>query len=268
MTVRTDTARPLRGKVVLVTRAREQAGRFAHLLQQAGAEVLAVPTITIKPPESWEPLDQALRDLQGYRWAVFTSVNGVRMVRERLSAAGRGSEALSGCRVAAIGPATAAALSQWGVRPEVVPAEYVAEALAAQLGTRVRRGDRVLLARAAGARDLLARELARRGAEVREVAAYRTDAAREGADGLASALAEGRIDVVTFTSASTVRHFAALLPTGALPRLMGGVVVACIGPVTEATAAQLGLDVRIVPSEYTIPALARAICDHYERTRS
>jgi len=256
-------ARPLSGKVVVVTRPRAQAQAFAGLLEAAGARVLLAPTIVIEPPASWEPLDRALERLDEYRWAVFTSVNGVEMTRRRLEEKGRGADALRGLRLAAIGPATAEALRAMGLETEVVPEEYVAEALAERLRGLIRPGERVLLARAAEARDVLVSLLEAVGARVDEVPAYQTRPAAEDAGELRGALGNGRVDVVTFTSSSTVRHFAGLFPGEDLPGILRGVAVACIGPVTRATALALGLETRIVPREYTIPALARAIADHY-----
>jgi uroporphyrinogen III methyltransferase/synthase len=256
---------PLAGRVILVTRAREQAGRFAASLEQAGARVLLAPTIVIEPPESWAPLDAALARATEYRWAIFTSVNGVDMVRRRLEQQGRGAETLGRCRVAAIGPATAEALAGWGLAAEVVPAEYVAEGLAAQLRPLIRRHDRVLLPRAAETRDVLVRELVAMGAVVDEVAAYRTRPATEAAAALRDALQRHEVDVVTFTSSSTVRNFAALWAPGELGPLMAGVTVACIGPITRRSAAALGLRAEIMPDEYTIPALTRAIIAHFSR---
>ena len=256
-------AKPLAGRVVVVTRPRAQAQAFVHLLEEAGARVLLVPTIVIEPPVSWEPLDRALDRLESYQWAVFTSVNGVEMTRRRLEDRGRTAEALRGRRLAAIGPATAEALRSLGLEPELVPEEYVAEGLAVKLRALIRPGERVLLARAAETRDLLVRELEAAGAHVDEVPAYRTRPAREDAEELRQALAEGRVDVVTFTSSSTVRHFAALFGRGELEQQLAGVTVACIGPVTRDTAREMGLETRIVPREYTIPALAQAILDHF-----
>jgi uroporphyrinogen III methyltransferase/synthase len=259
-------AKPLTGRVVLVTRSREQAGAFAELLEAAGARVLLVPTIAIEPPHSWAPLDAALAG--GFHWVVFTSVNGVAMVRGRVEATGRGRDLLEGARLAAIGPATAGALGAWGLTAEVVPGEYVAEGLVGCLRPLVAPGERVLLPRAAETRDVLVRELTAHGAHVTEVAAYRTRAATEHAAGLREALAEGRVDVVTFTSSSTVRSFCALFGGAELPRLLRGVTVACIGPITRATAEGRGLATQIVPEDYTIPALARAIVTHFEHARS
>jgi uroporphyrinogen III methyltransferase/synthase len=258
------SARPLAGRVILVTRAREQAGRFAALLERAGARVLLAPTIVIEPPDSWAPLDDALARSREYRWAIFTSVNGAAMVRRRLEQLGRGSEALASCRIAAIGPATAEALQTWGLPAEVVPSEYVAEGLAETLRPLIGCRDRVLLPRAAETRDVLVRELEAMGAVVDEVAAYRTRAASEAATGLREALGRGEVDVVTFTSSSTVRHFAAMWNPADLARVMTGVTVACIGPITRRAASACGLDTKIMPDEYTIPALAGAIVAHFE----
>jgi uroporphyrinogen III methyltransferase/synthase len=153
--------RPLADRVIVVTRAREQAGSLAELLEEAGGQVLAVPTIAIEPPASWAPLDRALEHLGEYAWVIFTSVNAVAMVERRLEAQGRGMDALGTARLAAIGPATAEALRARGCRVELVPSEYVAEALVDGLRDRLRPGDRMLLPRAAEARDVLVRELAR-----------------------------------------------------------------------------------------------------------
>ena len=256
-------ARPLAGRVVVVTRPRAQAGSFASLLEDAGATVLLAPTIVIEPPVSWAPLDRALGRLHDYQWAVFTSVNGVEMMHRRLEHLGGDARALDGLRLAAIGPATAEALRALRLQPEVVPEEYVAEGLAERLRRFIQPGESVLLARAAETRDVLVRELEAAGARVEEVAAYTTRPAPEDAAELRRALAERRVDVVTFTSSSTVRHFADLFSAAELPRLLAGVAVACIGPVTRDTARALGIETAIVPREYTIPALAQAIAAHY-----
>ncbi len=266
MTTDVRGVKPLTGRVVLVTRAREQAGAFAELLEAAGAQVLLVPTIAIEPPESWAPLDAALGGR--FAWVVFTSVNGVAMVRRRVEATGVGRPLLERARLAAIGPATAGALRDWGLGPEIVPGEYVAEALVERLRPEITAGTHVLLPRAAETRDVLVRELASLGAQVTEVAAYRTRPATEETAGLREALASGGVDVVTFTSSSTVRSFCALFKPGELSRLLAGVTVACIGPITRATAEGRGLATDIVPEDYTIPALAQAIVTHFDPARS
>ena len=238
------------------------------LLEAAGAQVMITPTIVIGPPDSWQPVDDALARAREYRWVIFTSVNGVEMVRQRLGPGAPGSGALGSCRLAAIGPATADALRAWGLAPEVVPAEYVAEQLAVHLRPLIRPSDRVLLLRAAEARDVLTRDLETMGARVDEIAVYRTRAATDTAAALRDALGRHAVDVVTFTSSSTVRNFAALWGPDELPSLMAGVTVACIGPITRRTASALGLTTHIMPAEYTIPALARAIAAYFEEQRS
>jgi uroporphyrinogen III methyltransferase / synthase len=256
-------ARPLDGRTIVVTRAATQAARFVELLEAAGARVLEAPAIAIEAPESWAPLDAALDAIETFTWVVFTSVNGVAMVDRRLAVRGLAWAALAAGRVAAIGPATADALGEHGVRVDVVPGEYRAEALAARLRGVVGPGDRVLLARAARTRDVLPRDLKRFGADVVEVPAYRTRRAEDGAARLRQALAEGAVDAVTFTSSSTARNFAELFGEEERARLLRGVTVASIGPVTAATAAEYGLVTEVMPAEYTIRALARALADHF-----
>ncbi|HKZ06499.1 MAG TPA: uroporphyrinogen-III synthase [Methylomirabilota bacterium] len=260
-----ETERPLAGKVVVVTRAAPQAGALRDALEAEGARVVLAPTIVIEPPADWTPLDAALGRASDYRWIIFTSVNGVEMVRRRLGERGGGVDVLRGSRVAAIGPATAGALAAWGLAPELVPEEYVAEGLARRLTGVLVPGDRVLLPRAAETRDLLVRELTAAGAAVDEVAAYRTRPAAGTGAVVKALLGRGEVDVITFTSSSTARHFAALFAPDELAGLMRGVRVACIGPITRATAAELGLSTAIMPAEYTIPALAAAIASHYAR---
>jgi uroporphyrinogen III methyltransferase/synthase len=256
--------RPLEGRTIVVTRAAEQAAPFVALLEAAGARVLLAPTIAIEPPPSWEPLDRALDDLGRFTWVVFTSVNGVAMVDRRLAERGRRWAEIGRARVAAIGPATAEALAAHGVRAEAVPEEYRAEGLVERLRGSVRAGDRVLLPRAARTRDVLVKQLAALGAEVTEVPAYVTHRV-PATPALREALAAGRVDVVTFTSSSTARHFAELFTEAERQAWLAPVTVASIGPITAATATEFGLATGIMPKEYTIPALARALVEHFSR---
>jgi len=257
--------RPLEGRTIVVTRAAAQAQRFTHLLETAGARVLEAPAIVITSPPSWEPLDTALDALDTFSWVVFTSVNGVAMVDRRLSARGVAWSALAGRRVAAIGPATADALAEHGARADLVPTEYRAEGLLERLRAVVTPADRVLLPRAAQTRDVLVTGLRRLGVQVTEVPAYATRRAEAGTARLREALAAGTIDAVTFTSSSTARNFAELFTEDERRSWLGRVAVASIGPVTAATAAEYGLTTDVMPGEYTIPALARALADHFAR---
>ena len=256
--------RPLFGRRVVVTRPRPQVARFAALLEAYGAEVVALPTIRLEAPDDVGPLDAAIGNLRSFGWVVFTSANGVAAFRERLLAAGLDARALAEARLAAIGPETAEALARIGLRADVVPDEYRAEGLVETLRRHVSAGTAMLLVRAAEARDVLPRELRALGARVTIAPAYRTVAVKEGADHVAGLLEARRVDVVTFTSASTVRGFMALLGPDEVRRLLGGVALAAIGPITAATIAEYGLEARIAPREYTIPALAAAIAGHFQ----
>jgi uroporphyrinogen III methyltransferase/synthase len=258
-------ARPLNGRTIVVTRAAAQAQRFTELLEAAGARVLAAPAIVIGPPPSWEPLDAALDAIDTFTWVIFTSVNGVAMVDRRLAARRLAWPALAGRRVAAIGPATADALAEHGVRADLVPGEYRAEGLLERLRGVVTPADRVLLPRAAQTRDVLVTGLRRLGAQVTEVPAYATRRAEAGTARLREALASGTIDAVTFTSSSTARNFAELFTEDERRAWLGRVTVASIGPITAATAAEYGLTTDVMPGEYTIPALARALAEHFAR---
>jgi len=260
-----ENPRALEGRTIVVTRAAAQAQRFTHLLEAAGARVIEAPAIVIAPPASWEPLDTALSALPTFHWVVFTSVNGVTMVDRRLTALGLAWPALSGRRVAAIGPATADALREHGVRVDVVPAEYRAEGLVERLRGVLDQGDRVLLPRAAQTRDVLVTSLRALGVEVVEVAAYSTRRAEGNSARLGEALAAGTVDAVTFTSSSTARNFAEMFSEAERRGWRGHVAVAAIGPITAATAAEYGLATDIMPAEYTIPALARAIVEWFAR---
>jgi len=257
--------RPLEGRTIVITRARAQAQRFAQLLEAAGARVLQAPTIVIEPPASWELLDTALGALDSFTWVVFTSVNGVAMVDRRLSARGLAWAAIARKRVAAIGPATAEALAEHGVRVELVPPEYRAEALVEALRRLVGPADRVLLPRAKETRDVLVVELRRLGVTVTEVPAYQTRRIEDGVVRLREALASGSVDAVTFTSSSTARNFAEQFSDSERSAWRGRIAVASIGPITAATAAEYGLSTDVMPSEYTIPALARALADYFAR---
>ena len=258
-------ARPLEGRTIAVTRASAQAQKFVSLLAAAGASVLETPTIAIEPPTSWAPLDAAVDTAQSFTWLIFTSVNGVIMVDRRLSTRRLAWTCVAHARVAAIGPATAEALVEHGLRVEIVPREYRAEGLVERLRREVISGDRVLLPRAAQTRDVLVRDLTRLGAAVTEVAAYTTRRVGTSGAALRHALSTGAVDVVTFTSSSTARNFAELFTEDERRAWFPSLTVASIGPITAATAAEYGLTTRIMPSEYTIPALARAIEDYCSR---
>jgi uroporphyrinogen III methyltransferase/synthase len=251
--------RPLLGRNVVVTRARAQASDLVARLTELGANCLEYPTIQVEALKDQTLLDQAIDNLTRYDWIVFTSVNGVRFFFERLFERGYDVRALHHIRTAVIGPVTAERLRDYGLRSDILPVSYRAESVVEAFQNETMTGRRVLLPRAAEARAVLPEELGRMGAEVDEVIVYRARRVKEGAQRLADDLREGRVDLVTFTSSSTVTNFKALLPDAEADRLMSGVRVASIGPVTTETAESLGIRVDVTADEYTIPGLCQAI---------
>jgi uroporphyrinogen III methyltransferase/synthase len=264
-------ARPLSGRRVLVTRSREQAAEVVEMLEELGAEAIEAPSIRIVPPADFGPLDEACRQAHRFDWIVFTSANGADVFMRRLLAGPLDVRALKGPRLCAIGPATAERLSRFGLKVDLMPVEYRAEAVVEAIKAQgLLAGARVLLPRADIARELLAEELRKAGAEVVEVVAYRTEPETMSPDGehdIYRMLLDRQIDVVMFTSASTVRHFARMIGEEQAADLLRTTVVACIGPVTAEAAERLNIATTIVPREYTIPALVQAIVDHYRAAR-
>jgi uroporphyrinogen-III synthase len=233
--------RPLQGKRIVVTRAEDQAPALAERLRALGAQVELCPAIAIAPPLDFAPLDAALRQLRTYDWLILTSANGVRAVFDRLADLSLAPDPWPPTpRLAAIGPATAAKLERRGLRPTFVPSAYVAEAILAEIGHVA--GQRILLPRADIARQALASGLRQRGAVVDEIAAYRT-LPGPGAARLLELLERHGAEAITFTSSSTVRYLLqgleqAGLERSAARRRLNQLAIACIGPVTAATARQ------------------------------
>jgi uroporphyrinogen III methyltransferase/synthase len=255
--------RPLLGKGIVVTRAREQASDSAALLAENGAEVIQFPTIEIMPLADYSAVHAAIGRLSEYALAVFTSVNAVRYFWEQLHCLGRDARALAGLEVAAIGPATAEALKKQGIVPDLVPERYVAEDVARCILERYShsmRGLKVLLPRARVARDALPEKLGAAGARVDVLPIYETRPSQQGKDELLKRLEAGEIHCITFASSSTVTNFLSLLPTEVLQR-HPQVRFACIGPVTAATLEKAGLTCHIMPAQYTIPGLVRELAE-------
>ncbi len=255
--------RPLMGKRIVVTRAREQASELVKVLSDLGAECLECPTIKVVPPDDWKPLDTAIENLFSYDWLVFTSVNGVNFFFERLFKQNRDVRALSNLRTASIGPATAKRMFDFGLKSDIVPKNYIAESVIEAFAQEDIKGKRVLLPRAKEARPILPVELAKMGAEVNEVTAYRTEEVRDNVDILMTGLEQGTVDLITFTSSSTVKNFHAIIPPAKFNDLMKGVTIAAIGPITADTAKELGIDIHIIAKSYTIPGLCDAIKEFY-----
>ena len=252
--------RPLFGRRIVVTRARAQAGELSRELECLGAEVLEFPTIEITPPEDFGPLDAAINNLDSFGWIVFTSANGVAAFLERLVHHGLDLRAVPrGAKLAAIGPATADALRATGLRVDVVPEEYRAEALLeALLNGGSPAGGRVLIPRAKVAREVLPQKLREVGMEVVVPPAYETVPSEEGKDELRGRLVAGDVDCVTFTASSTVESFVGAFGEETA-ELLSRTRVACIGPITAETARGHGIKVDAEAAQYTIPGLVSAV---------
>ncbi len=256
--------RPLLGKTVLVTRTREQAGVLVKRLSDLGADCMEVPVIEIHPPESLQPLDAAIDAIATYDWVIFTSVNGVSAFFDRLFERGGDVRRLGHIQAAVIGPATAERLRRYGIVSDIVPESFRAESIVDAFRDRVITGKRILVPRAMEARPVLIDALRGLGALVDDVPAYRTLASREGRERIVEALQAKRIDIVTFTSSSTVRNFVDLLPPSDIQQLLDGVMLASIGPITTETAEALGLRVSVTAETYTIDGLCAAIVENIQ----
>jgi uroporphyrinogen-III synthase len=257
---------PLAGKRVVVTRAHHQAAPLARELEALGATVILIPTIEIRPPQSFQPLDKALAKIQKYDWLILTSANAVHALQRRLDKAGMPPSALRHLSIAAIGPATADAITALGLKVSLVPEEYVAESVVASLRGRI-AGKELLLVRAKLARDVIPRELRAAGASVEVAEAYETVVPANSASRLLENLDDrGRLraDLITFTSASTARNLSALLPVGTSPKtVVKDVLIASIGPITSAALGEIGLNVQIEASDHTVRGLTAAIERHF-----
>ncbi len=247
----------LEGKTILSTRARNQGADLRQRLEVLGARVLEVPTIEIVPPESWEPVDDAIRRILDYDWVIFTSANAVEAF---LSRAG----ALEGIQIAAVGSETARRLEARGFRPDLVPHDFRAEGLIEAFPEDL-TGSRILIPRAEIAGVRLPEALGGRGARVDVVTVYSTQRPKDADTELRRVLRDERVDCITFTSGSTVHNLADMLGVSDLSQAMDGIAVAVIGPVTCDSAARLGLDVDIQAETTTIPDLVEAIRNHYEQ---
>jgi uroporphyrinogen-III synthase len=252
---------PLEGWRILVSRAREQAGALTAGLRELGAEVYEIPFLEIRPPHSFRSLDESLKLVAEYEWLILTSANGVRAMFDRMALLNMSRQALAHLNIAAIGPATRAAIEREGLKVALIPKEYVAESIVELLGDKV-RGKRVLLCRAKIARDVIPRELRRMGAFLDVVEAYETVIPRSSRGELRAVLHDPRRrpHVITFTSSSTVKNYVALLGIrSGHGQLVEGVLNASISPVTSDALRRYQLSVDVQAAEYTIPGLIAAL---------
>jgi uroporphyrinogen III methyltransferase/synthase len=256
---------PLAGKTVVVTRGRDQSGDIAAELEALGATVINCPTIEIAPPTNWQQLDESITRLEEYDWIVFTSANGVNFFFQRMAELWGDSRKVVGKQlICAIGPATARALERKGAKPNIIATDSIGEgalkAITDSLGNKeLVRGLNFLIPRAKVARNVLPAGLRRLGARVNAVEAYQTVKPNVDRKSMMEMLTAQRIDVITFTSSSTVSNFADLLGLTDLSGLLSKSVVACIGPVTAKTAAKYGLRDTICPDSFNANELVKAI---------
>jgi uroporphyrinogen III methyltransferase/synthase len=259
---------PLTGKTVLVTRSAGQSSHFSRLLQQEGAEVIEMPALVITPPSSWDELDHAIAQLYNFDWLILTSGNGVEYFFERLHAQKKNNRALGTVQIAVVGKKTAASLKAHGLEPDFIPPNFVADSLVEHFPEPL-EGKRVLFPRVeSGGRDVLVKQITAQGAEVTEVAAYESGCPAQMAPAALAALQQQRVDIITFASSKTVKHFVQLLETSLRGDTQGfppaqsrlqNVCIASIGPQTSITCRQLLGRVDVEAQEYTLEGLIQAI---------
>jgi uroporphyrinogen III methyltransferase/synthase len=262
--------RPLFGKRILVTRPKEQALDLVERLEARGAQAIEAPMIRIVPPDDTAPLDDVCARAGEFDWIIFASANAVDAFVDRLLDGPRDLRALKDAKLCVVGATTAERLAKRGLKADLIPTEYRADAVVRALAdTTAVKGLKVLLPHADIGREVIADELRKQGAEVTEVIAYRTvvaEAEREGEPDIYRMLLERRIDAVTFTSASAVRNFVRVLGAEPAADLLRTTVIASIGPVTAEAASQSGVQTTVMPSSYTIPALVDALVEYFQKT--
>ena len=258
-----SSEKPFAGRRIVVTRARAQAGLLAQRIEALGGEVIEFPTIEIQPPTSFAALDGAVRQIETYQWIIFTSVNGVNSFIGRLQLGRKSAADLQNVKVAAVGSETAKWLAAAGVTVTVMPSGYQAEGLLESLTAAELAGKRVLIPCAAKARDVLPDTLRQWGAKVDVVEAYRTVAPAFAAAAIRQRLEHGDVDMLTFTSSSTVSNFVQLCGGGSLAAIAGTAALASIGPITAKTIEELGGQVTVMAQQFTIDGLIDAMIEYF-----
>lgn len=258
--------RPLFGKKIVVTRTRAQASELIHSLEELGADCLECPTIDIQKIEEPEELDNSLDRLDEFHWILFTSLNGVKYFFERLYEKGLDARDLKGPEVAVVGKATADLLHSYGINADLIPSVFTGEGLAQSLLDQGIEGRSILIPRAQQAREILPETLRGAGAQVTVAPVYVNTPPADGKEDMRAELAEGNIDMLTFTSSSTVTNFLTMLDAEnqeELLKLLDGVKIAAIGPITAKTVTDSGLSVDVMPEEHTIVSMIDAILESY-----
>ena len=255
-------SRPLFGKTIIVTRSRDQASAFSEQLIELGANVLEYPTINITSPDDFGPLDRELDKLESTDWLIFTSVNGVDAFFNRIFELGRDVRDLKGVKICAIGPATRERIEGFHVTIDCQPPKYVAESVVEALKKVDEiKGKRFLMPRTDIARSYIPEELEKLGAEVSDIIAYKTVLATDGDNIVLDKLKDGEVDIVTFTSASTVKNFVKIIGEENLSAFKDNVQFASIGPITNESAEEMNIEISIKADEFTIPGLVQAIVE-------
>lgn len=263
--------RPLFGKRIVVTRTREQASELVALLEEYGADCLEYSTINIEPIDDYQILDRELDNISGCSWVLFTSINAVTYFFRHLNERGLDARALAGLKIAVVGRATGEELLKYGIKVDLIPKIFTGEGLAEALIAEGVTGKRILLPRAVKARDILPDMLTKSGAEVVIAPVYQNVPPKGRKDQLRQELEDKEIDMVTFTSSSTVTNFLTMVDAASeeeLQKLLAGVDLAAIGPITAKTIEESKLSVHVQPEKYTIPDMVNAIVDHYRKARS
>jgi uroporphyrinogen III methyltransferase/synthase len=255
--------KPLFGKRILITRPKRQADGFVELLGNEGAITLQFPTIETVPPDSWDALDNTIKRLDTYQWLIFTSANGVRFFIERLKTNKKDIRELKGIKICAIGPKTAASVESLGISVDAVPEKYIAEGVIEEMNKYGVKGKKMLLPRASVARDILPIELKKMGAEIDVVDAYKTVKPVEKANEIKNMLKNKEIDVITFTSSSTVKNFMDYFNDD--KKILKNITIASIGPITAKTVEEFGLKNDIVSDEHTIERFTEKIIEYFGR---
>ena len=262
-TLRWFDSKPLFGRGIVITRPEKQADDLAQLLIKEGANPLHFSTIKIVPPPDWRDLDAAIKKLEDYDWLIFTSANGVAYFFERLLANKKDIRDLKGVKICCIGPATAQQVEGKGIRVDLVPKKFISEGILQSFSGKKLKGKKILIARAAKARDVLPEGLKKLGAQIDVVTAYETVRSGKKKNELKELFKENQVDVITFTSSSTVNNFVKI--TGRNFSLPEDVKIACIGPVTAAAAKKAGFAVDIHQEEYTMEGLVGALIDFFKK---
>ncbi|MCX8012558.1 MAG: uroporphyrinogen-III synthase [Desulfobacterota bacterium] len=255
----------LDGKKILITRPKEQISDLFELLKACGAIPISFPTIQIVPPLDWEKVDQAIENLSAYDVIIFTSVNGVKKFFQRLQENRKDKDSINwkNLQICAIGPKTASELKKLGLTVDIIPPQYQAESVLEILAKNGINGKHFLLPRAEEAREILTEGIKKFGGHIEVVPVYRTVKAEANPLTVKELFKQNLIDIITFTSSSTVKNFVSFFTEDEITQILQGVVVASIGPITAQAAFQLGIKSDIIAEKYTIPGLVKAIVKYF-----